>query len=84
MQKNYVTFSDVVREYRNKHTVRAADCISFSLEKSKFSVIVVPSGAGKTTVLNILGGMDAATPGTVSVDDRDITLLSINNSQTIL
>ena len=74
---NYVTFSDVVREYHSGAvSVRAADGISFSLEKGKFSIIVGPSGAGKTTVLNILGGMDTATSGLVSVDDRDISRLS--------
>jgi len=77
MSKHYVTFSDVVREYQNGNVpVRAADGISFSLEKGKFSIIVGPSGAGKTTVLNILGGMDAATSGAISVDDRNITRLS--------
>jgi len=77
MSNNFVAFDDVVREYKNGSVpVRAADGISFSLEKGKFSVIVGPSGAGKTTVLNILGGMDTATSGTVSVDDRDITRLS--------
>ena len=74
---HYVTFADVVREYRTGHVpVRAADGISFSLEKGKLSVIVGPSGAGKTTVLNILGGMDAATSGSVCVDNRDISRLS--------
>ena len=77
MPKDYVIFKDVAREYHTGHlSVRAADGISFSLEKGKFSVIVGPSGAGKTTVLNILGGMDAATSGTVSVDGRDISRLS--------
>jgi len=57
-------------------TVRAADGISFSLDEGRFSIIVGPSGAGKTTVLNILGGMDSATSGEVTVDGRDITLLS--------
>lgn len=77
MPNQYVSFTDVVREY---HTgtipVRAAEGSSFSLDKGKFNVIVGPSGAGKTTVLNILGGMDTATSGAVSVDNRDITLLS--------
>jgi len=73
----YVTFADVVREYRNGQiTVKAVDGISFELEKGKFSIIVGPSGAGKTTVLNILGGMDSATSGTVSVDGREISRLS--------
>lgn len=77
MTKNYVTFKDVVREYHTGQiSVRAADGISFSLDKGKFNVIVGPSGAGKTTVLNILGGMDNATSGIVSVDGRDVTSLS--------
>ena len=73
----YVTFTDVVREYRNGQiVVRAVDGISFELEKGKFSIIVGPSGAGKTTVLNILGGMDSATSGSVYVDGKDIAYLS--------
>ena len=73
----YVTFSDVVREYQSGQvSVRAVDGITFELDKGKFSIIVGPSGAGKTTVLNLLGGMDAATSGTVTVDDREITRLS--------
>ena len=77
MSDNYVTFTDVVREYHSGAvSVRAADGISFTLEKGKFSIIVGPSGAGKTTVLNILGGMDAATSGEVIVDERDISRLS--------
>jgi len=77
MVQSYVAFTGVVREYRNGQvTVRAADGISFHLDKGKFSIIVGPSGAGKTTVLNILGGMDAATSGSVMVDDCEITRLS--------
>jgi len=77
MAESYVTFNDVVREYHSGQvTVRAADGISFDLDKGKFSIIVGPSGAGKTTVLNILGGMDSATSGEVTVDGRDITRLS--------
>jgi len=77
MEKEYVTFTEIVREYHSGQvTVRAADGISFCLDKGKFSIIVGPSGAGKTTVLNILGGMDTATSGDVTVDGRDITRLS--------
>ena len=53
--------------------IRAADNINFSIKKGEFVVIVGPSGAGKTTVLNILGGMDTATGGTLTVDGKDIT-----------
>ena len=53
--------------------IRAADHISFSIKKGEFVVIVGPSGAGKTTVLNILGGMDTATSGKLIVDGQDVT-----------
>ena len=53
--------------------IRAADGINFVIEKGEFVVIVGPSGAGKTTVLNILGGMDTATGGSITVDGENIT-----------
>jgi len=63
----------VVKEYRTGEiTVRAADGINFSIEKGELTVIVGPSGAGKTTVLNILGGMDNCDSGSVFVDSIDI------------
>ena len=52
--------------------IRAADSVSFSVEKGEFAVIVGPSGAGKTTVLNILGGMDTASSGEVWVDGQNV------------
>jgi len=77
MSGGYVSFRDVVREYQSGQVcVRAVDGITFEIDKGKFSIIAGPSGAGKTTVLNILGGMDSATSGTVIVDDRDISQLS--------
>ena len=53
--------------------IPAVDGIDFEIEEGEFVVIVGPSGAGKTTVLNILGGMDTATSGTLLVDGEDIT-----------
>ena len=53
--------------------IHAVDHISFSIEQGELVVIVGPSGAGKTTVLNILGGMDTATSGKLYVDGKDIT-----------
>jgi putative ABC transport system ATP-binding protein len=56
--------------------IKALDGISFPIEKGEFVVIVGPSGAGKTTVLNILGGMDKPTTGEVWVDGKDIAKYS--------
>lgn len=76
MQKDYITLNNVIREYQSGQvSVRAVDGITFSLEKGKFSIIVGHSGAGKTTVLNILGGMDTVTSGKVSIDNHEISRL---------
>ena len=68
-----VTMKDVTKVYHmGEVEIRAVDGITFSIEKGEFAVVVGPSGAGKTTVLNILGGMDTATSGEVLVDGVDI------------
>lgn len=73
----YIEFKDVVKEYRTGETsVLALNRANFSVEKGELAVILGASGAGKTTALNILGGMDTATSGQVIVDGRDITALS--------
>ena len=70
----FVTFEDVSKIYRSGEVeIRAVDHISFTIEKGEFCVIVGPSGAGKTTVLNMLGGMDACSGGTITVDGTRVS-----------
>lgn len=72
--EGFVKLKDITKVYHmGEVEIRAADNINFSIKKGEFVVIVGPSGAGKTTVLNILGGMDTATGGTLTVDGKDIT-----------
>ena len=69
----FVSLQDVTKTYKmGEMVIKAADGVSFEIEKGEFAVILGPSGAGKTTVLNILGGMDAATSGRVLVDGQDV------------
>ncbi|MCI9227936.1 MAG: ABC transporter ATP-binding protein [Dorea sp.] len=70
----FVTLSGVKKRYRmGEVEIMAADGIDFQISRGEFAVVVGPSGAGKTTVLNILGGMDTASEGRVTVDGQDIT-----------
>ena len=70
----YITFENVCKHYQTGDTVvKAVDNVSFTIEKGEFCVVLGPSGAGKTTVLNLLGGMDKATSGKIAVDGREIT-----------
>lgn len=72
--EEFVKLKDITKVYHmGEVEIWAADNINFSIKKGEFVVIVGPSGAGKTTVLNILGGMDTATGGTLTVDGKDIT-----------
>ena len=72
--KDFVKMQDITKIYKmGEVEIRAADGINFSIDKGEFVVIVGPSGAGKTTVLNILGGMDTATSGMLLVDGEEIT-----------
>lgn len=69
----YIEFNNVVKEYGSGETViRALDQANFSVDKGELAVILGASGAGKTTALNILGGMDTATSGEILVDEKNI------------
>ena len=77
---SYIEFKDVVKEYKMGDVViKALDNTNFSIDKGELVAIVGPSGAGKTTTLNILGGMDRATSGSVLVNEKEIT--SLTNKQ---
>ena len=75
--RSFVRLEQVTKVYgKGDVQIKAVDGIDFSIEKGEFVVIVGPSGAGKTTVLNILGGMDQATSGQVWVDGKDVAAFS--------
>ena len=77
---SYIEFSDVVRSYgEGSAKINALDGASFAVEKGELAVILGQSGAGKTTALNILGGMDCATSGRVVVGCRDISSAGEND-----
>ena len=66
---SYISFEDVQKIYQmGEVTIHAVDGVNFHIEKGEFAIIVGPSGAGKTTVLNMLGGMDACSGGVIQVD----------------
>ena len=72
----YIEFKNVCKEYKmGEVIIKALDNTNFLIEKGELVVIVGPSGAGKTTALNILGGMDHVTSGEVIVDDKKISEL---------
>ena len=71
---SFITLEHVVKRYQmGEVTITAVEDVSFTIERGEFAVIVGPSGAGKTTVLNILGGMDTCTEGLVTVDGKEIS-----------
>ena len=72
-----IILKDVCKNYQiGEMAIQAVDRVSFSVKPGEFTVVVGPSGAGKTTVLNLLGGMDRASSGEIWVDGRDIVPLS--------
>lgn len=73
----FVEFKDVKKIYHmGSIEVCAVDNMSFTIEEGELCVIVGPSGAGKTTVLNMLGGMDSASSGLITLGDKDISNMS--------
>ena len=71
---SYISLDHVVKRYQmGEVVITAVSGISFEIEKGEFCVIVGPSGAGKTTVLNILGGMDKCDEGTILVDGAEVS-----------
>ena len=73
---SYIEFKNVNKDYKmGEVTIKALNNTNFEIEKGELVGIVGPSGAGKTTALNILGGMDTVTSGNVIVDGKDISYL---------
>ena len=71
---SYISFENVKKEYQmGEVTIKAVDGVDFTVDKGEFTIIVGPSGAGKTTVLNMLGGMDACSGGTITVDGARVS-----------
>ena len=74
---SYVSMKNVFKRYRmGEVTITASDGVTFDIEEGEFVVITGESGAGKTTVLNLLGGMDRCDEGEIIVDGRNIASLS--------
>lgn len=70
---SFITFNNVKKTYKvGDVQINASDGVDFEVNKGEFVVIVGPSGAGKTTILNLLGGMDKATSGQIIVDNQDV------------
>ena len=77
---SFVTLKDVYKSYKmGEVTITASDGVSFDIEQGEFALIVGASGAGKTTVLNMLGGMDRCDSGDIIVDGTNIA--SYNKKQ---
>ena len=73
---SFIEFDNVVKRYVvGEQEILAADGVTFSVERGEFCVIVGSSGAGKTTILNMLGGMDSCTSGVIRLDGTEISSL---------
>lgn len=75
---SYIALKQVAKVYQTSRevSVTAVSDVSFTIDQGEFTVILGPSGAGKTTILNLLGGMDTATAGSVQVAGQDLTQFS--------
>lgn len=74
---DFITFENVEREYHvGNSVIKAVDGISFGIKKGTINVVLGQSGAGKTTVLNLLGGMDSPTKGRIMVGGQEISKMS--------
>ncbi len=74
---SFIEFKNVCKTYQmGEVQIKALDDVSFSIDKGEFVVVLGSSGAGKTTILNILGGMDTATSGSIIVDGHEISKAS--------
>lgn len=74
MKKAFITFENVTKTYQmGEVSICAVDGASFEIDRGEFTIIVGPSGAGKTTILNMLGGMDSCTSGYIRVDEREVS-----------
>ena len=72
--QSYVEFKNVEKSYdMGEIVIKAVDNVSFSIDKGEFIVILGASGAGKSTILNLLGGMDQVTNGSIKVDGNEIS-----------
>lgn len=69
---SFIEFKNVTKEYFGEVNVKAVDNCSFSIEQGELVVILGQSGAGKTTILNMLGGMDNPTDGMIIVDGKHV------------
>ena len=70
-----IQFKNIIKSYTmGDITINASDGVDFEVNKGEFVVIVGASGAGKTTILNLLGGMDIPTKGSILVDGENVAL----------
>ncbi len=73
----FIEFTDVTKVYKmGEVSINAVDGVTFTIEEGEFCVIVGPSGAGKTTILNMLGGMDSASGGHIMLDGTEVSAMN--------